>query len=151
MIHLNRLEEAQLVLEQAVRVRPHFARAHYSLGNLLETKGRCEAAIEYFASAAHLASIGQDVLNNIDDPDFEGSARNKEGLPSMPRLPHYHDYGEEGQHSEYQYILSLGNAHMKKGNIALSTKVFEKAVGVKPLSSVGWISLGRSVAEKFFH
>ena len=57
LVRLGRIDEAQLVLEQAVRVAPKFARAHYAMGVLHESAGRQGEAAERFATAVRFAGM----------------------------------------------------------------------------------------------
>jgi len=60
---IGRLEEARKVLEDAVRIQPHYAEAHYNLAILLEQSGQPADALREYGQAAFL----KPGLPGIDD------------------------------------------------------------------------------------
>ncbi|HEY2891125.1 MAG TPA: sulfotransferase [Dongiaceae bacterium] len=67
LIELRRLPEAIARLEQAVRVKPDYAEAHYNLGNALRQSGETQQAIRAFRQTLALKPGYAAALQNLSD------------------------------------------------------------------------------------
>ena len=51
LLRMDRFEEAESALREALRYEPNFAEAHYHLGRVLEKEGQTEAAVGEYEKA----------------------------------------------------------------------------------------------------
>lgn len=51
---MNRMTAAETNLQEAIRLDPRIASAHYQMGNILEQQGKLKSAIHEYTTAAHL-------------------------------------------------------------------------------------------------
>jgi tetratricopeptide (TPR) repeat protein len=142
LVRLGRIDEAQLVLEQAVRVAPKFARAHYAMGVLHESAGRQGEAAERFATAVRFAGMTKmrDKIEAAHDTRNHGVIEDSMGSPLSPHIPLAGD--DNDLHSEFGYLLALGNVRSEQGRYAAAGKVFELAIALRPRQAEVWVALG---------
>ncbi len=77
--------EALALLEQAVRVAPGEAQAHFNLGVALQTRGELDRAVLRYQQALALAPRHLDALNNLSDL-LRRRSRSEEGWETMGRF-----------------------------------------------------------------
>lgn len=148
LVSLGRVDEARLVLEQALRVAPRYARAHYALGTLHAQAGRGDAAAECLTNAARLASTTTDANHGGEVKD-DGSTAAATGIeldaPPVPIAVGIAD--DDVAYSEFGCLLELGKVRLEQGRHSAASKVFEMALKLKPTSASGWVALGNARAK----
>jgi Flp pilus assembly protein TadD len=65
LMHLGRLQEAIIQLEQALRIKPDFSEAHYNLGAALKQAGRLQEAIGHYEQALRIKPDYADAHNDL--------------------------------------------------------------------------------------
>ena len=134
---VGRVDEAVEQLEEAIRLDPKSATAHYRLGTALTIQGNRAGAIDYFRKAVNL------------DPGFAEAHNSLGGLLQLAG-----NVGEAERH--YRRTLQLdpshGGAHLNLGNILLGAQRFAEAeaefratLALRPESADAYAGLGQAL------
>jgi tetratricopeptide (TPR) repeat protein len=175
LIKLNRLDEAESVLRDTLRIAPSFAKPHEDLGVVLLEKGDAAAAAEVLQNAVRLdpslelawfnlgkalAALGQ---GKEADAAFE---RSFDLNPERRKVARAAELQREGRLEEaeilYREVIrdypSNVDAMRMLGRIALSLKrlpdaerLFRQAVTIAPDFVGAWLDLGRALKDQNDH
>jgi len=131
--------EAAAHFEQAVRLKPDYAGAHYNLGNALRESGRMPEAIEHLEQALRLKPDYADAHYNL------GTALGLAG-----RLPEAIEHLERALRIKPDYAKShynLGTVLMQSGRIPEAIEHLEQALRIKPDYAEAHNNLGIGLAK----
>jgi choline-sulfatase len=119
----GRLDEAEADLRKAVEAGPFHWNARSQLGNLLESSGRLEEAIEVFEQLLHIQADDADTLASIGtilvDTDTDASIPY---LEEACRLA-------PGRNT---YLTTLGVAYLKVGRLNEAESAFRRSIEIDP-------------------
>jgi tetratricopeptide (TPR) repeat protein len=138
LVAVGRVDEAVEQLEEAIRLDPESATAHYRLGTALTIQGKRDDAIDCFRQAVDL------------DPDF---AEAHNSLGGLLQLAGNVVEAERHYRRALQLDPSHGGAHLNLGNILLGAERFAESeaqfratLALRPESADGYTGLGQALA-----
>jgi tetratricopeptide (TPR) repeat protein len=133
----GKVQEAINHHEQAVRLKPDFAEAHYNLGLALEKLGRTQEAIQHYEQALRIKPDFAEALNNL------GNALDKLDRP-LEAISHWEQALRlKPDFAEVYY--NLGNALFRQGKVQEAIGHYEQAVRLKPDLADAHYNLGTAL------
>jgi tetratricopeptide (TPR) repeat protein len=124
-LHMNgKVEDAILHFREALRIRPHYAQAHFNLANALIHTGQIEQGITHYQSALKLNPNDDDAYNNL------GSALAQQGKIEEAILQYLTALKINPNLARAEF--NLGVALMEKGDFKEATIHFKKALNIMP-------------------
>ncbi len=140
LMRSGRLQDAIAEYEQALRIKPDFARAHYTLGIALVEAGKVVDAIEHYRQALRI------------NPDY-ANAHESLGvaLVQLGRLPEAIGQYQQAlqidpENAEAHY--NLGNALQQLGNIPEAISHYQEAVRINPNFAEAHNNLGNFLLQE---
>jgi protein O-mannosyl-transferase len=136
----GQISEAIREFQEAIRLKPDYARAHYNLGNAFSNHGQISEAISEFHEALRLEpgyvaahiNLGNALLNQGQINEAIGEFQ--EAIRLQP------DYGR----AHY----NLGNALLKHGQVNEAIGEFQEAIRLEPDYAVTRINLGNALLNQ---
>jgi tetratricopeptide (TPR) repeat protein len=124
LVHEGRMPEAIQLYEEALRLKPDYAKAHYNLGNVLEQTGKVTEAIAQYEQALRL------------NPDYAEAHNNLGGvLLGIGRVREAIEHYEQALRIKPDSAAShcnLANALSLAGNVEDAIRHYEQALRIKP-------------------
>ena len=136
----GRIDEAIEHYQEAVRIKPKYARAHSNLGSVLHEQGQIDEAIKHYQEALRVKPDYVKVHNNL------GMALQGQGQID-DAIKHY----KEAVRIRPDYVeahTNLGNALQEKGQINAAIKHYKKVVHIKPNFGEAHNNLGVALHRK---
>jgi tetratricopeptide (TPR) repeat protein len=139
-VQQRRLEEGVRHFQQALRLRPDYAEAHYHLGNTLREQGKLDEAVASYRRALELKpdfphghnSLGIALVRQANLPAAVASFR--EAVRLKPDFAHAH--------------TNLGNALKEQGRLEEALPYYGEAVRLRPDLAEAHNNLGTALQEQ---
>lgn len=130
---LGNKEQAVILYESAIRVRPDSAEAYQNLGICLQTQGLFEESIEPLQKAVLIESDNAN-YNLVLAAAYQMTERYSEAIP------HYLKYLETEPNDE-SILRKLAYCHSTLGDYKSAIQTYKKAATVEPKSSITYSSI----------
>jgi protein O-mannosyl-transferase len=124
LMHTGRVSEAIEQFEQALKIKPDFAKAHYNLGTALMQTGRVAEAIEQYEQALKIEPDHPYAHNNL------GAALMHTGRAS--EAIEQFEQALKIKPDNAAAHINLGDALMHTGRVSEAIEQFEQALKIKP-------------------
>jgi tetratricopeptide (TPR) repeat protein len=135
----GRVQEAIGHFEQALRIKPDMAEAHYNLGLALQQTGRVQEAIKHYEQALRIKPDYAEAHNNLG-VILGQAGRVQEAIGHLEQaLRTKPDYADA--HS------NLGLALQQTGRVQEAIKHYEQALRIMPNSAVAHYNLGNALLQ----
>jgi protein O-mannosyl-transferase len=139
LAQLGRLPEAVADYEQALRLRPEYAVAHFNLARALVGLGRYPEAVDHYEDAVRLNFGGADVESELGEALIHGG-RDGEAIPHYREALRL-DPGSAPVANNLAYALLLS------GRTDESIAAYREAVRLSPQHAAAWVGLGYSLVR----
>jgi len=126
-ISLRKLPKARKALEEAVRLNPKSANAHYLLGFLYSLEQKWEASVEELEKADNLSPNHPEILRCLGWSFHNYNRRSQQGLAILERSNNLAP-------NDPNILCDLGVCHMNSNNAAKAEEIFRKVLKINPNS-----------------
>jgi tetratricopeptide (TPR) repeat protein len=170
----GRIDQAVEAYQQALRVEPTYAEAHYNLGNLFVPQGKFAEATRHYQEAVRILPDFVDAHNNLGNvlaerDELEGAIQHfRLALGLSPRLSEVHfnladaltrqghldeaiNHFQEALKIKPDFVEAhdhLGSVLAAQGHLDMAIDHFRQALRIRPEFADAHESLGRALAEQ---
>jgi tetratricopeptide (TPR) repeat protein len=136
------LKEAQVHLQEAIRIHPTYKNAHLLLGNCLNYQEEYEASIQSYQNALAIDPTWKDAIENLgityrDAGKFYGEKRG-----DIQKALTYLKEADRIRPKEFETLRLLGVANGVSGNLTEAQRYFSEAIAVFDKHPDTWFDLG---------
>ncbi|KAB8333292.1 tetratricopeptide repeat protein [Scytonema tolypothrichoides VB-61278] len=131
------LDAAVESYQQALRVKPDYAEAHYNLGNALQKQGKLEAAIEAYQQTLKIKPEISEAHNNL------GTVLQKQGKLDAAVESYQQAISLKPDYAEAHY--NLGNIFLQQGKLDAASKAYQQTLNIKPNNAHAHHNLGNAL------
>ena len=136
------LEAALKSYQQALRLKPDYAEAHYNLGNVLQKQGFLEAAVESYQQALKIKPDYAEAHNNL------GNVLEKQGFLEAALECYQKALTFKPDYAQAYY--NLGNVFRQEGNLEAALTSYQQALKIKPDYAQAYDNLGNVLEKQGF-
>ncbi len=120
----RKLDAAVESYQQALKLKPDYAEAHYNLGNVRKKQGFLEAAVESYQRALELQPNYAQAHNNL------GNVFQEQGFLDVALKSYQQALNIKPDYA--QAYDNLGNVLLQKGKLEEAVESFQQALNIKP-------------------